>query len=310
MDSTSKVAILLATYNGEKYLSQQLDSILNQSYRDFACYIHDDGSTDKTVNILKSYKKDYPDKIFLVNGEPTGGARRNFYHLLRNVNAEYYMFCDQDDWWFPQKISVMISKIDEMERNYPEKPNYVFCDLEVVNEDLGLISESYMKYTGREDCDLSVTHLLFRNFSPGCASLINNKLKLLMLSAYNLDQTYMHDWWGLLVAACFGQTYYINEPLVKYRQHENNEMGAEKYLGFSKIKRLSKKGKLIKSNIEQAQVFCKLLLEIGNENEISIKELNDYKDSWDENKYRRAFYYFNNREHFTKFATFNFILFC
>lgn len=167
-----------------------------------------------------------------------------------------------------------------------------------------------MQYTGRDTSDLSVEHILFRNFAPGCASIINDKLKKIMLSVDNLEYTFMHDWWGLLVASCFGKTYFIDEPLVQYRQHGKNELGAEKYVSLSKVGKLKNKSKNIKENIEQAHSFCILLKRISERVNIVIPEVENFLKYWNGNKIIRMSYYWHTRKHYSSFATLCLILFC
>ena len=109
------LAILLATYNGEKFLPEQMDSLFSQTYADFVIYAHDDGSTDQTVGILRQYEKKYPEKLVILEYEPQGGAKNNFYSLMQRIDADYYMFCDQDDVWHPEKIEKTLKKILELE---------------------------------------------------------------------------------------------------------------------------------------------------------------------------------------------------
>ena len=104
MHSTDKIAILMATYNGEKYICQQIDSILSQTCKDWELYIHDDGSTDNTIAAVESYVEKYPDKIHLIDGKSTGGAKYNFFYMFGQVEAPYYMTCDQDDVWLENMI--------------------------------------------------------------------------------------------------------------------------------------------------------------------------------------------------------------
>ena len=124
----SKIAILLATYNGEKYIQEQLDSLLDQSYQDFKIYIHDDDSKDMTVDILMKYKKMFPKKIKILEGKSTGSPKNNFLYLLGNVDAEYYMFCDQDDFWKKDKVQKTYDKMIENEEKNKSKPILVFSD--------------------------------------------------------------------------------------------------------------------------------------------------------------------------------------
>ena len=98
------IAVLMATYNGETYLEAQIESLLKQTYRDFIVYAHDDGSKDKTMQVLEKYVEQYPDKFRLLRYAALKSAKKNFFSLLKKVEADYYMFCDQDDIWLPEKI--------------------------------------------------------------------------------------------------------------------------------------------------------------------------------------------------------------
>ena len=93
------VAIVMSTYNGEKYLKEQIDSILSSTYQDFKIYINDDGSSDSTMSILENYKEQYPDKIHLRQNESNLGVTLNFLNAISNIRSDYIMFCDQDDVW-------------------------------------------------------------------------------------------------------------------------------------------------------------------------------------------------------------------
>ena len=113
-----RIAILMATYNGERFLAEQIASILGQANHDWHLYIHDDGSKDNTVNILNDHAMKHPDEITVLDYPPQGGALSNFMSLLERVEADYYMFSDQDDVWMPEKVELTLQKIREMEKTY------------------------------------------------------------------------------------------------------------------------------------------------------------------------------------------------
>lgn len=285
-----KIAVLLATYNGEKYLEPQIKSIMNQSYKNFICYVHDDGSKDNTKKILEKYKKDYFDKFVILDGPSQHGSRDNFFYLLKNVEADYYFFADQDDYWYENKIEIMIQAIKEKEQN--NRPIYAFCDLEVVNDNLELIADSYMHYTGRAKKIFSPEYLFHRNYAPGCASVINKELRNLMICNKNIySQTEMHDWWGMLIASCFGEIYYVNKSLIKYRQHGNNVLGAQKYISLEKLKKVVNKKKEINNLLEKARLNANLLLKLGKSKGLDTKIPEEYLEIIKKNKLQRAIYY-------------------
>ena len=221
-----KIAVLLAVYNGEKYLSEQIESLLRQSYGDFVIYIHDDGSKDGSVAVEDEYVRKYPDRIKRLDYPPTGGPQNNFLSALSRTDADYYMFCDQDDVWLDNKIELTYKKMCETEEK--GKPCAIFSDLAVVDSELRTIDCSFMHYTNRYPEKTGLRDILARNCAAGCTMMINRELAALMIKYKSIDNIYMHDWWGMLIAACLGKIGYINEPLILYRQHEKNQLGASR----------------------------------------------------------------------------------
>ena len=138
------VSILLATYNGEKFLIEQLNSIINQSYEDWTLYIHDDGSSDGTIAIINQYCDQYENIIYLPDLIVHRGAAQSFMCLLEQVNADYYMFCDQDDVWLPYKIE---KTYIAMQEKPVDSPVLIFSDLVVVDSDLNIINKSFWFYS-------------------------------------------------------------------------------------------------------------------------------------------------------------------
>ena len=138
------IDILLAAYNGEKYIARQLESLLEQTCQDFTLRICDDCSTDRTADIIYHYAKRYPNKIvFTVNEKNSGSAAFNFFKLLQNSTADYVMFCDQDDVWFKDKVELSLEKIRQAEDNYGSgTPILLHTDLTVTDGELNTISPS------------------------------------------------------------------------------------------------------------------------------------------------------------------------
>ena len=132
MKRTAQVAILMATYNGERFLPVQLDSILNQEFEDWVLLVSDDGSTDRTREILLQYQKRYPNKIQILEKEkPTGSAKKNFLFLTHQAkDYPYLMYCDQDDFWKPEKVRLTLEKMKEIENGSAEIPCLVHTDLD------------------------------------------------------------------------------------------------------------------------------------------------------------------------------------
>lgn len=226
-----KIDILLATYNSEKYLENQIDSLLNQSYPYFMLLLRDDGSTDKTNEIIKNYKIIYKEKIQLIRDDLGNiGSSRSFMELLKYSNADYIMFCDHDDIWLPNKIEITLSKMLECENAIQkEVPILIFTDLMVVDEDLNIISESFWKYQKlNPDISKNWKMLLASNVVTGCTIMINRKAKDAVLP-FELPGEMIHDHWLAVNISKYGIIDYINTQTILYRQHKKNAIGASRY---------------------------------------------------------------------------------
>lgn len=231
MHSTDKIAILMATYNGEKYICQQIDSILSQTCKDWELYIHDDGSTDNTIAAVESYVEKYPNKIHLIYGKSTGGAKYNFFYMFGQVEAPYYMTCDQDDVWLDKKIELTYDKMLTIE-NKADVPCLVYTELRVVDSELNTIADTMSGYQSLDCHKRTINQFILQNSVTGCTMMVNRALRDKMLRITDIDNTIMHDWWAALVAAQFGKTAFIDEPTILYRQHGDNSLGA---LGINKL---------------------------------------------------------------------------
>ena len=226
--SNNSIAILLATYNGETYLKEQIDSLLAQTYQDWHLYVHDDGSTDDTVAIIKGYTEQYPDKVTLLDYPSQGGPCKNFLSMMDRVEATYYMFCDQDDVWIPEKISLSIQEMKRQEEVHPQKPIVVFTDLYVVDEHLNITYDSMWRYTGIHPQYIKTFADTggHTSIATGCTMLFN-KLSKTCHSHYSPEKAIMHDCWVCLCTLRDGGIVYgISKQLVLYRQHGNNCLGA------------------------------------------------------------------------------------
>ena len=236
MSAHTKVAVLLSTYNGEKFLAEQLDSLLAQSHKNFILVVRDDDSCDRTVSILENYAGDHPERIhFLSRDGINMGASAGFAFLvdyaLKNkeslgLKSTYMMFCDQDDTWYPQKIEKLLVAMLVTEADYDSTlPIIVHSDLEVVSEQNTVIAKSLINYQGLEIERNNFSNLLISNLVTGCTALINESLAKKALPIP--ESAIMHDWWLALVATAFGKLVYLDIPLVHYRQHGNNTIGAK-----------------------------------------------------------------------------------
>ncbi len=229
------VTVLLAVYNGEKYLKEQIDSLLNQTFNDIRIIIRDDGSTDNSLDIINDYCKKYPLIISSLTGKPTGSAVGNFAELLYNCDDDYIMFCDQDDVWLPQKIEKTISVMKKTEGADKNTPVLVHSDLIVADQNLKTVSQSFFAFQRLDPENISLSGLLVQNCVTGCTVMINRALKEKCGKIPN--DCIMHDWWLAITAQLFGKIACVREPLMLYRQHSDNQVGAKASYGIALIKR-------------------------------------------------------------------------
>lgn len=204
------VLILMATWNGGAYLEAQLNSLLSQTYQNWHLLVHDDGSSDNTLSILDSFaKKD--NRISLLNDGMTGlGASGNFMHLLQHADADYILFCDQDDIWLDDKIAVLVDAIHGI-----SEPALVYTNGYILRNDR-VSAEKAIFFHPETLRDI----LLLNTGIHGCLCLINREL-LLLAKAYK-GYVVMHDHLVTLLAATFGQIRHVDRYLIHYRMHGKN----------------------------------------------------------------------------------------
>lgn len=229
------VDILMATYNGSPYISQQIDSILEQSHGQIRLIIRDDGSTDETVKILENYAQRHASKVTLLPHDRRLGIKGNFSRLMQHATSKYIMFADQDDVWEKEKVETTLEIMKELEASRSsESPLLVHTDLSVVDGNLTVLSPSFWKYTHMNLLKgQTLNRLLMQNVVTGCATMIN--LPLLKLAYPIPEKAVMHDWWVALVASACGTMAALQEPTIKYRQHGKNSLGAKKFLSLRYI---------------------------------------------------------------------------
>ena len=219
------IAVILCTYNGEKYIEMQLQSLQNQTYKDIKVYIHDDGSTDSTLQIIESFMASNSLKCVIMNDEcKHRGAGPSFMWALEHINADYYMFCDQDDYWLPTKVEHTYNRMMEVEWNNLGKPILIHTDLKLTDGQLNITTESFWKYSNFQvDISKDKQYISFGNIVTGCTMIINNEAKKV---SYPYDGKMLHDYWIALKVAKYGIIENIKEQTILYRQHGNNEAGA------------------------------------------------------------------------------------
>lgn len=295
----SKVAVLLATYNGEKYITEQLDSLINQSYNGFVCYIHDDGSKDNTIRICEDYERRYPGTIRNLKYEVAGGAKNNFFSLMKRVNADYYLFCDQDDVWSSNRIEKMMDVVQDVDEDF-----LVFSDLKIVDEKLNVISDSFYDSNHVNPAFIDYKNALIKGFIPGCTMMASRGLIEKALNFHNPESIKMHDWWLVLTALMSDvKLIFLNESLGLYRQHSGNTIGAQNLSTKDRIVFNIKRffsgtlGAEKKNNLETPRIQAKELYDCGIGSDERLLFVKKFAEIESKNKISRMWFYLRNFHH-------------
>jgi glycosyltransferase involved in cell wall biosynthesis len=320
MRRTDNIAILLATYNGEAFLREQIASIEAQTASGWTVYFHDDGSTDGTMEIIRAYTAADPGRFQYIDGPATGGAKNNFFYLLGQVDAPHYFFCDQDDIWEQNKVEVTHRRMLLAERESGKSaagtaamprtaagaevsqaecdgavngnrqlPCLVFTELRVVGTDKHVIADRMSSYQALDCTNLGINRMLIQNVVTGCTMEINHALRDMMLKAENLDDIIMHDWWAALIASWCGRMEFIPEQTIRYRQHTGNSVGAlaihdKRYL-FKRVRQ----GRQIRQSLSKTRKQAAALAETFALSADALPALYARSGEW--NKIRRMYFY-------------------
>jgi glycosyltransferase involved in cell wall biosynthesis len=256
----SQVDILLATYQGELYLEEFLQSLFRQTMQSFHLWARDDQSSDSTPFILEKWAKQYPEKITILSTSERLGAKKNFSFLMENSQAPYIMFADQDDHWLPHKIEKSLTMFQKLEKDFPELPLVLYTDVRVVDENLKELSPSFWSYAGLNPYLHTLNRLLSQNVMIGCTMLMNRTL--VQLAQPIPKEAFMHDWWVGLVAASFGKVIFFPEVTLLYRQHTNNHVGVKKHSLQNCIKKIRSLTLSSPSTYQQAKKFLETYFHI------------------------------------------------
>lgn len=278
------VSIALATFNGEKYLSQQIDSILSQTFKNIEIIISDDNSSDNTYEIIQNYALKYSNiKVF--KNQLGAGFVRNFENAISKTTGKYIALADQDDVWFPNKLELLLKEINGFSLVFS---NAFLTNSELVNN--GLLYSKLIKYS---DIKISFKCLLFNNIIPGCFCLFDADLKKDFLPIPKTE-TY-HDWYINLWAAKRNGIKFLNMPLMYYRRHDSNftqiETKSETLLVkiFNTLINQKDKSKINKMRIENINRL-KGIINLNIFNDKIIKEVLTFNEN-----------YINTKIHFKTF---------
>lgn len=204
-----KVSVAMATYNGEKYIEEQIKSILMNLEANDELIISDDGSTDNTIKIITEIiKKD--SRIKLLNG-PKKGVKQNFANAINNCTGEYIFLTDQDDVWIENKVDKVLYCFQK------EECTLIVHDAEIVDENLNEIEKSFFKF---RNSGKGILKNIWKNTYIGCCMTFKSEIKKHILPIPNNIE--MHDQWIGIINEIYGKSYFLNEKLIKYRRHLNN----------------------------------------------------------------------------------------
>ena len=237
----NRVAILMCTLNGQRFLAEQVVSFEAQDYRHWKVYVSDDGSVDDTLSMLSIYNKKCPKKFYIYHG-PGNGFAENFLSLVLKdeVQADYYAFADQDDIWEPTKLSRAVSWLSTVPNSLPALYCSRTCLVDVNNKAIG--------YSPLVTQTISFQNALVQNIASGNTMVFNAAARLLLQEAGRKNATKCHDWLAyMVVTGCGGIVFYDPIPSVRYRQHGSNQIG----MNYSWSARVMQAAHLFKGRFRQ-----------------------------------------------------------
>ncbi|HEO4987840.1 TPA: glycosyltransferase family 2 protein [Streptococcus agalactiae] len=265
-----KVNILMATYNGEKFLAQQIESIQKQTFKEWNLLIRDDGSSDKTCDIIRNFTaKDSRIRFINENEHHNLGVIKSFFTLVNYEVADFYFFSDQDDVWLPEKLSV---SLEAAKHKASDVPLLVYTDLKVVNQELNILQDSMIRAQSHH-ANTTLLPELTENTVTGGTMMINHALAD---KWFTPNDILMHDWFLALLAASLGEIIYLDLPTQLYRQHDNNVLGARTMDKRFKILREGPKSiftrywKLIHDSQKQASLIVDKYGDIMTANDLEL----------------------------------------
>lgn len=248
------VHIVMASYNGEKYLKEQLDSLMAQSWPDLTVEVCDDGSTDSTCTIAEQYAAADPRISLHKNGENKGYVR-NFLEGIQRSDADYIMLCDQDDIWDHDKVEITLRGMKQAEEGHEGEPVLVFTDAMNFDSETGRDQGRFHRNSHLNTKKVDSAHLFMENKIIGCTVMINRAV-LPYLSEIP-EEIRVHDWWLALICSHFGQIMYIDRPTLRYRQHSGNIIGGNSFGSYVKnrLAGVHRQKEVLRASYDQGKAF-------------------------------------------------------
>ncbi len=239
-NNPTPISVVMTTFNGGKFLQEQIESILSQTLQPAEIIVCDDHSTDNTVEILKDYQNKNV-LTYYVN-ESRLGVIANFKKAVSLASQHHFIaLSDQDDIWFPEKLEHQYKELIKI--NELGFPAIVYSDLMVIDDKKNILNSSFWNELGHDTYSHSFKTLLFGNFITGCTIMMNDTMRKYFLQMP--DNVPMHDGWLALIAYSFGKMKQIKEPHVQYRKHDSNLAYATNYKKLGRMSRWLKNIKMI-----------------------------------------------------------------
>jgi glycosyltransferase involved in cell wall biosynthesis len=270
-----EVAILMATYNGHRFLKEQINSFISQTYHNFHLWVSDDGSKDDTIEILNSCKEELKDRMTIFSG-PKKGFAENFLSLVCNpdVKAEYYAYSDQDDIWHDDKLEKAVAWLETVPKGIPALYGARSVWITQSGEEVGF-SNQFIGPFGFKNS-------LVQNVAAGNTMVFNQAACDLLREAGKDIHIAFHDWWTYIVTAgCGGEIFIDQTPVLRYRQHDNNVLGCNN--GFqAKIYRIKRLlfGHMRYWNTQHVKALNKIIHRLTPENQIAFNSFASSRDRW------------------------------
>ena len=232
------VEILMSTYNGVRWMDEQIESIVNQTYADWRLAVRDDGSSDDTIGRLREWQTRLGNKMTIIEGRNVG-VIKSFEQLLLQCTSEYCMLCDQDDFWKPEKVEMTMNEMHTIEIQKPDMPAMVFTSVDLVDGNLKPLGKTFFQQNHFDfPFAMSFRNICVCNCVAGCTMMLNERARKLVVP-FSANAP-MHDWWIAALVAKNGIVSVVEYPTMLYRQHGDNVCG-------SKQKEKGYYGKLAKS---------------------------------------------------------------
>lgn len=257
-DEVPEVGIVLCTYNGEKYIREQLESLFQSTWKNLQIDVYDDGSVDETIAIVEEYVADGR-RIQVHKNEKNRGYTMNFLEAIRQCKSPYIMLCDQDDIWHEDKIEKTVARMQELEKKRGRDiPLMVFTDAMNVDDETGVEQGSFHENSHLNTKKIDTAHLFMENKCIGCTIMINAQVVAYLNTLP--EEIRVHDWWLALICSHFGEISYLAETTLQYRQHSGNMIGGSGFLDYVKkrMAALREQREVIRKTFAQGNAFYDL----------------------------------------------------